>query len=135
MHSFTKQVARTLAIVMTAVAATVTFSQNLVLSQLGAGGVTEMGGTAAYGHYIPRLNAAGKLSEAMMPGSLASAAKSPYLVFVDSVNGADASTSGTISSPFKTLNYAMTSYTYSANAGIVYVLLPGAHQQARSIRQ
>lgn len=107
-------------------------AQNSVIAQLGAGGVTEKGGDAAYAHYIPRLDATGKLSAVMLPDSIGGGAASTVplssVAFIDPIMGIDTVGTGAISAPYRTVNYAFTSFGDAyTSTDTLYVLLPGTH--------
>lgn len=104
-------------------------AQNATLAQLGAAGVTEKGGTNAYAHYIVRLGADGKLNPLMLPvgtggGGAGTVAPFATVAYVDPVTGVDATATGAIGSPYKTIDYAISHF-----ADAVFVLMPGDYPE------
>ena len=101
-------------------------SPNAVLSQLGANGVTELGGTTNYAHFIPRLGPTGKLAASMLPDTSAGTSIAlNRLVVVDAVNGLDSTNrTGTLISPYATLAYAV---TRTLPGKPVFLFAPGSY--------
>ena len=98
-----------------------------VLSDLGARGITETGGTPAYAHYIVRLDTNGTVAVSALPSVVKAAAWS-RIAYVDPLVGVDsADLVGAPGAPYRTLGYALLNYPYRTNAGIIYFLGPGTY--------
>lgn len=97
-----------------------------ILSQIGARGVTDEGGTPDYHGYLVLLDAGGKINAAMLPASSnLTATPLTHMYYID-VNGTNATDSGSIVKPFQTLEYALAHITTNA----VLIFSPGVHTRA-----
>ena len=101
--------------------------QSQVLSDLGAAGVTEQGGSSMYAHYLVRLGTNGTFSLSTMPAVFQSPAWS-RVCYIDALTGQNQTgVVGTPAAPYATLGYALTNYPYRTNQGVVYLMGPGTY--------
>lgn len=101
-----------------------------VLSDLGASGVTDVGGSSQYSRYLVRLNASGLVSLSCLPAGFQLPGFS-RLAYIDPVTGVDGGgVIGLATAPYRTLQYCLTNYPYKTNAGVVYFMAPGQHPAA-----
>lgn len=107
-------------------------AQNNALAQLGAKGVTDVGGSAAYARYLVRLGSDGRMSSGMLPAGFGDAqAALSRLIYLDPVTGVDGvGTVGALGLPYRTLAYAASRSPQKNEGGTVYFLNPGTYAAA-----
>lgn len=100
-------------------------SENNILANIGARGVTDTGGSAAYEGYLVRLNASGELNPSLAGAITLTPLYETY--YIDDNVGSDTTGNGSIGSPYKTISKAVTVNAAGTPGPMVFVLSPGTY--------
>lgn len=119
-------------LIVAVVATLMSANPNQTLGQLGAKGVSEVGGDPKYGHYLPRTNANGVLDPSFFSSSGLFSANSKYY-YVDVTNGDDTTGNGTMAAPFATINKALSANVTAGASPLVIFLFPGTYSDSVTI--